>query len=219
MFGLGKAAPFDREHTLRRAEEFRGRKKPKQAIAELRKVIAIDPKDAVAHAKLGPLLITAGHHTEALESFRITADDLDARGFSDKALSLWLQIAQTKISDLDAWEKVTQFHVTRGRKADGVNVLLLAADLQEGKEGRGRAIHLLNDALLFEPQNLEATLMLAPLLVKEKCGSEARTLLENALTFTEGADARSVRWTQLVLFPSFKTLWRWLRSRNGATPR
>lgn len=219
MFGLGKAAAFDREETLRRAEEFRGRKKPKKAIAELRKVIAIDPKDAVAHAKLGPLLVTTGRHTEALESFRITADDLDARGFTDKAQSLWLQIAQTRVSDLDAWEKVTQFHVTRGRKADGVNVLLLAADLQEGKEGRGRAIHLLQDALLFEPQNLEAILMLAPLLVKEKRAPDAHTLLENALTFTEGADARGVRWTQFVLFPGFRTLWSWLRSRNGTTTR
>ena len=212
MFGFGKSAPFDREDTLRRAEEFRGRKKPKKAIAELRKVIANDPKDAVAHAKLGPLLVTAGQHQEALESFRITADDLDARGFSDKALSLWLQIAQTRVSDLDAWEKVTQFHVTRGRKADGVNVLLLAADLQEGKEGRGRAIHLLQDALLFEPKHLEATLLLAPLLVKTKRAPEAHALLENALTFTEGSQARSVRRKLFLLFPGFRTLWRWLRS-------
>ena len=137
MFGFGKAAPFDREETLRRAEDFRGRKKPKKAIAELRKVIAIDPKDAVAHAKLGPLLVSAGQQSEALESFRIAANDLDARGFSDRALSLWLQIAQTKVSDLDAWEKVTQFHVARGRKAEGVKVLLLAAGRSAGP-GRPR---------------------------------------------------------------------------------
>jgi cytochrome c-type biogenesis protein CcmH/NrfG len=212
MFGFGKAAPFDRDETLRRAEEFRGRKKPKKAIAELRKVLAVDPKDAAAHAKLGPLLISAGQEVEALESFRIAADDLDARGFSEKALSLWLQIAQTKVSDLDAWEKVTQFHVARGRKADGVKVLLLAANAQKGKEGRPRAVHLLEDALLFEPQHLEAILMLAPLLVKEKRAPDARALLETALTFTEGAAARRVRKKLFVLFPGFKTFWRWLRA-------
>lgn len=212
MFGFGKAAPFDREETLRRAEEFRSRKKPKKAIAELRKVIAVDPKDAAAHSKLGPLLVSAGQPAEALESFRIAADDLDARGFADKALSLWLQIAQTKVSDLDAWEKVTQFHVARGRKADGVKVLLLAATMQEGKEGRPRAVHLLEDALIFEPQHLEATLLLAPLLVKVGRGPDARTLLENALTFTSGAATRRVRRKLFTLFPGFKTLWRWLRS-------
>ena len=212
MFGFGKAAPFDREETLRRAEEFRSRKKPKKAITELRKLLAVDPKDATAHAKLGPLLVSAGEPAEALESFRITADDLDARGFSDKALSLWLQIAHTKVSDLDAWEKVTQFHVTRGRKADGVKVLLQAAVLQRGKEGRPRAVHLLEDALIFEPQHLEAIVILAPLLVKEHRAPDARTLLENALTFTSGSATRRVRKKLFTLFPGFKTFWRWLRA-------
>jgi cytochrome c-type biogenesis protein CcmH/NrfG len=212
MFGFGKAAPFDREATLRRAEDFRGKKKPKKAIAELRKVLAVDPKDATAHSKLGPLLISAGQPAEALESFRIAADDLDARGFSDKALSLWLQIAQTKVSDLDAWEKVTQFHVTRGRKADGVKVLLQAAAAQQGSEGRPRAIRLLENALLFEPHHLEAIFSLAPMLKKEQRGPEARALLENALTFVAGAQTRRVKRRLFTLFPGFKTFWSWLRS-------
>lgn len=212
MFGFGKTAPFDRDATLRRAEEFRGRKKPKKAIAELRKVLAVDPADPAAHAKLGPLLISAGQPAEALESFRIAADDLDARGFADKALSLWLQIAQTKVNDLDAWEKVTQFHVSRGRKADGVKVLLQAASLQQGKEGRPRAVRLLEDALLFVPQHLEATLALAPLLAKEGRRPDARALLEGALTFTTGPDQRRVHKRLFLLFPGFRTLWRWLRA-------
>jgi cytochrome c-type biogenesis protein CcmH/NrfG len=212
MFGFGKEAPYDREATLRRAEEFRSRKNPKKAIAELRKVLAVDPTDATAHAKLGPLLVSAGQPTEALESFRISAENLDARGFSDKALSLWLQIAQTKVSDLPAWERVTQFYVERGRKPDGVKVLLLAANAQAGREGRPRAVHLLEQALRFEPQHLEAILVLAPLLVKEKRANDARRLLEGALTFTSGVVTRRVRKKLFVLFPGFRTLWHWLRA-------
>jgi Tfp pilus assembly protein PilF len=212
MFGFGKATPFNRDETFRRAEEFRGRKKPKKAIAELRKVLAVDPKDALAHAKLGPLLISTGQQAEALESFRIAADDLDARGFSDKALSLWLQIAQTKVFDLDAWEKVTQFHVSRGRKAEGVKVLLQAASVQEGKAARPGAIRLLESALVLEPQRLDAILPLAPLLKKEGRGQDARTLLESALTFTTGPALKKVKWKLFALFPGFRTFWNWLRS-------
>lgn len=209
MFGLGRAEPFDRDATLRRAEEFRSRRKPKKAITELRKVLAVDPRDAVAHAKLAPLLVSAGRGTEALESLRIAADDLDARGFSDKALSLWLQIAQTKVNDLDAWEKVSQFHVARGRKADGVKVLLQAAAVQRDP---ALGVRLLEDALVFEPKHLEVTLSLAPLLVKVKRREDARELLEQALSFTAGAATRRVRKTLFVLFPGFGTLWRWLRA-------
>ncbi|MFT3713615.1 MAG: hypothetical protein QM817_38650 [Archangium sp.] len=171
MFGFGKSTPPTRDELLRRAEDFRTHKKPKKAVAELRKVLELDPKDAAAHGKLGPLLIQLGKKDEALISFRIAADDLDARGFADKALSLWLQIAQARVSDMDAWEKVTQFHVSRGRKAEGVKVLVEAASLQENdRDGRPRAMRLLHDALMFEPRHGEATLMLAPLMIKRSCG-------------------------------------------------
>jgi tetratricopeptide (TPR) repeat protein len=213
MFGFGKSAPPSRDELLRRAEEFRSRKKPKKAVAELRKILAADPNDATAHGKLGPLLIQLGKKKEALESFRIAADDLDARGFADKALSLWLQIAQARRSDLDAWEKVTQFHVSRGRKAEGVKVLLEAAGMQDkDREGRPRAMRLLHDALMFEPRHAEAVLMLAPILVKEKQPGEARTLLEGALEWARGKELKRMRWQLFFYFPGFKTFWRWLRA-------
>lgn len=212
MLGFGKAAPFDREATLRLAEDFRSRKKPKKAITELEKIIKADPRDAAAHAKLGPLLVQTGQQKRAIESFRIAANDLDARGFAEKALSLWLQIAQTLISDLGAWQKVAQFHAGKGRKADGVKVLIQAADLQDGKEGRARAVLLLRDVLLFDPRHLDGTLKLAKLLVKDGHKDEARALLDNALTFSAGPSVKRIRRAQLSLFPGFRTLWRWIRS-------
>lgn len=213
MFGFGKKTPPTRDELLRRAEEFRSRKKPKKAVAELRKALATDPKDAAVHAKLGPLLVQLGKKGEALESFRIAADDLDARGFADKALSLWLQIAQARVSDLDAWEKVTQFHVSRGRKAEGVKVLLEAAALQApDREGRPRAMRLLHDALIFEPKHVEAILMLAPLMLKEKLRGEARELLEGALQWASGRDLKRLRWQVFFYWPGFRTFWRWLRA-------
>lgn len=212
MFGFWRPAPWDRDATLRRAEEFRSRGKPKKAIAQLRKVLEHDPRDALAHGRLAPLLLQLGKREEALVSLRVAADDFDARGFGDKSLSLWLQIAQAKVTDLDAWQKVTQFHVAKGRKAEGVKVLLLAADAQEGREGRPRAILLLQDVLLFEPRHLEATLWLAKLLSKERRRDEARALLDAAVEFSTGADLKHVRRTMFFLFPGFRTFWRWLRA-------
>ncbi len=217
MFGFGKSTPPSREELLRRAEDFRGRKKPKKAVAALREVLAADPKDATAHARLGPLLMQLGRRDEALESFRIAAGDFDARGFIEKASSLWLQIAQARVSDLDAWEKVTQFHAARGHKADAVKVLLDAAERQEGREGRPRAIHLLEDALLFEPRHLEATVRLAPLLARERRRDEAKALLESALGWATPHEAKRLRWLLFFHWPGPRTFWRWLRN-PPATP-
>lgn len=214
VFGFFSSPPLTREQLLRQAEELRGRRKPKKAIKVLRKVLTETPKDPEVHAKLGPLLMQLGKRDEALESFRIAADDLDARGFSDKSLSLWLQIAQARRSDLDAWEKVSQFHVSKGRKAEGVKVLYDASalQLQDGAAGRERAIRLLRDVLLFDPKHLDGVLSLAPLLKKEGQLDEAKALLEDALGFAEGAQQRRVRRAQFFLTPGFRTLWRWFRA-------
>ena len=213
MFSFGKTVEFDREVSLRLAEDFRAKKKPKKAIAELEKVLKVNPADAGAHAKLGPLLVQLGERLRAAESFRIAADDLDARGFKDKALSLWLQVAQTRITDLGAWQKVAQFHAARGRKADGVKVLLQAADLQEGKAGRANAIALLRDVLVLDARHLDATLELAPLLAKSGEKAEARALLEDAASWSAGKALQRVRKAQFSLSPGFGTLWRWLRRK------
>lgn len=213
MFSFGKPVEFDRDVSLRLAEEFRAKKKPKKAVAELEKVLKANPSDAGAHAKLGPLLAQLGDRFRAAESFLIAANDLDARGFKDKALSLWLQVAQTRITDLGAWQKVAQFHAARGHKADGVKVLLQAADLQEGKEGRANAISLLRDVLVLDAHHLDATLELAPLLAKSGEKAEARALLDDAASWSAGPALKRVRKAQFALSPGVGTLWRWLRGR------
>lgn len=213
MLLFGDSTPVDRETSLRRAEEFRAKKKPKKAVAELEKVLKLNPSDPGAHAKLGPLLVQIGERKRAVESFRIAADDLDARGFKDKALSLWLQVAQAKVSDLGAWQKVAQFHAARGHKADGVKVLIQAADIQEGKEGRERSVLLLRDVLVLDGRHLDATLKLAPLLAKTGEKEEAKTLLANAASFSAGPALKRVRKAQFSLSPGFGTFWRWVRGK------
>jgi cytochrome c-type biogenesis protein CcmH/NrfG len=212
MFGLGKDTPLDRAALLRKAEELRGRNQPKKAIAELKKLLALDPNDVQAHSRLGPLLVLTGDPKQAVPSLRVAAADLDARGFMDKSLSVWLQVAQLEQVDVEAWEKVANAHVLRGRKADAVKALLQGAECQLGTAGRPRAVRLLRGALTIEPHHLESTLLLARVLKKQRAREEAAALLEAAVGWARGSALKRVRWTQWVLFPGFGTFWRWLRT-------
>lgn len=211
MFGFGKTEPLDRDAVLRRAEEFRARKKPKKAVAELKRLLANNPRDAGAHAKLGPLLTSLGRPIEALDSYRIAAADYDQRGFFEKAQSLWLQVAEIDVTDLALWKRVSEFHIKRGHPLEGSKLLFRAAGLQT-KKHHTVSIQLLTEGLVHEPKNIEATLQLAPLLVKENQRDEAHALLESALTWTTGRWTKRVRKLQFRLFPGFSTLWRWLRA-------
>ncbi len=212
MFGFGRRVEIGKEEHLRRAEAFRSSKRPKKAIAELKKILVSNPQDPQVHAKLGPLFMLTGQRDEALKSFRVAADDFDARGFAAKSMSLWLQIAQAKVTDLGAWEKVTQFHLLAGRKAEGIKVLLSAAAAQLGPAGRPRAVELLRHVLTLSPRHLKGTLALAPLLKKQRQLEEARGLLNEVLQGCTGSEVRRVRKAQFQLTPGLKTLWQWLRA-------
>lgn len=211
MFGFGKTAAMDKEQLLRRAEDLRARRRPKQAVAVLRQILTQHPKDPAVHAKLGPLLASLGKPVEALDSFRIAATDLEARGFSERAHSLWLQVAEVDVTDLEVWKKLSRFHQARGHAAEAAKLLFRGATLQTQKH-RTEQVWLLTQALSFDAHHLDATLMLAPLLVKERHADDARALLEGALTWCNRKAARRIRRLQFRLFPGLRTLWRWLRS-------
>ena len=210
MFGLGKTTPIDRDALLRRAEDLRARRKPKKAAALLQKILTQHPKDPQVHARLGPLLVTLGRPVDALDSFRIAADDYEQRGFTEKAHSLWLQVAEVDVTDLDLWKKLSLFHQARGHQAEAAKLLFRGATLQTNRH-RAERMWLLNQALTCDAHHLEATLMLAPLLVKERHRDDAKALLESALRWCKGRSEKRVRRMQLRLFPGLRTFWRWLR--------
>lgn len=212
VFGFGKERPFDRQEALRAAEDWRAKKKPKKAIAELQKILAVDPNDAVAHARIAPLLVLAGQAQQAEPSLRIAAADLEARGFADKALSLHLQRAEIDVRNTEAWETVARLHSLRGRAIEGSRVLVTGASRQQGRDGRPRAIQLLKGALALTPDQLDLLLQLARLSRKEGLADEARALLDRAVSISSGKTLKRVRWAYFSLFPGFGTFWRWLRA-------
>ena len=166
----------------------------------------------MAHARLGPLLVSTGEAKAAVPSLRIAARDLEAKGFADKAVSLHMQLAAIDPGDLWAWETASRLHVSRGRTADAVKVLALGASRQGGADGRAKAIKLLRDALALSGDDSELLLALARRLRQAGETVEARALIERALERTEGPARKRARWTAFVLFPGLGTLWRWLRA-------
>lgn len=205
------ARAVDRTNRLRAAEDWRAKRKPKKAIAELRRILEVEPRDPQVHARLAPLLVMTGDAKSAIPSLRIAARDLEARGFADKAVSLHLQLAAIDPTDLWAWEMASRLHVHRGRTAEAVKVLRLGARRQRGADGGVRALRLLREAVTLAATDRELLLELARRERRAGHASEARSLLDRALSSADGAGRRQVRWVSFVLFPSFSALWRWLR--------
>jgi tetratricopeptide (TPR) repeat protein len=212
MLGMGKAKPFDRQETLRVAEQLRSKGKWKKAAIEFKKILAHVPADAEVHGKLAPILVTLGERAAASKSYLVAAEGHINKGFADKAIAIYLQAADLDPTDHKLYEKVARLHQERGRKAEAIKVLCDGAKKQKGRDGRTKAIRLYQCAIALDSHHLEATLGLARSLSSDGRGKEARKLLEQFATFAKGTALKKVRGLQFRLLPTPGAFFRWLKA-------
>ena len=206
--------PRNRTELLAQADRARSRGRLKKAIAGYREALALSPGDPAIHAKLAPLLVRRRLKPEALESFALAADGQLKAGFTDRAISLRRQAAETFPEELSLWEELTHLYLGRERRADAVAALLAGARALRRPPHREIGIQVLRRALELDPRHVEATLLMARLLAR--CGrtGEALPLLDALDGRVAGATRRRARRLAFRLSPTPRRLWRWMRAAD-----
>lgn len=208
---FGKKEPPSRAELITQADHARAKGKLKKAIAGYRKALELEPKDPAVLVKLAPLLARVNEFEASLQSFRAAAQGLLDKGFSDKALAVYTQAAETFPTQVSLWQQVAQMNIARGRRADAVKTFLRGRILLSGKNERREAIALLKEALTLEPTLFDPRLDLALLLARQRQPAEAMALLEPMVKQLKGRQLQQVRWTMLRVSPGLGAAWRWLR--------
>ncbi|MET0401302.1 MAG: BTAD domain-containing putative transcriptional regulator [Cystobacter sp.] len=208
---FGRKAPPTRSELVVAADRARSKGKLKRAIQGYRKALELEPKDPTLLGKLAPLLARTNETDAALKSFRDAAQLHLDKGFSDKALAVYTQAAETFPYQVALWQQVSKMHLDKGRRADAIRVLLRGRFALRRKQERPEAIILLKEAMGLEPSLFEPRLDLARLLARQKQPTEALALLEPMQQLT-GGQLRQVRWAWLCIAPGPGTAWRWLRA-------
>lgn len=90
MFG---SKPSDRARVLADADAARAKGKLKKAVAGYREILSHEPRDAVVHGKLAPLLVREEPY-EAWQGFELAAQDQLQKGFAARAIALYRTAAQ-----------------------------------------------------------------------------------------------------------------------------
>lgn len=215
MSGSSKPKPggkIDRSQVLAEADRLRVKGKFAKAVAEYRKVLLLDAKDADVLAKIAPLLVKLDEKEEALRDFRAAADAYTGRGFVDRAIAVYVQAAAAYPKEELLWERLGQWHYERGRKADAIKALMGGAAQFKGKKGRPTALKLLRQALGYDLTHIDATVALARLLKANGEKPAARALLEELAGRVRGPAVKRLHSARLRLFPGLGSLWKWMRS-------
>ena len=208
-----KEAPFDRARIMSAASTARAKGNRKKAIAEYRRVLAALPDDCEVHAKIAPLLVENKELDAAWASFRLAGEGYHAKGFADKAISIFKQAGSQLPWRVHAFERIAELHLERERRGDAIKILVEARALYRGRADRESALRVLERLLAIDPDRLDAQLDVAWLLKKTGRKAEAHTLLEDLVHKRAGPERRRVRKALFALHPTPASLLRWWLNR------
>jgi tetratricopeptide (TPR) repeat protein len=207
---------FDRAALLARADRHRQAGRVEEAIAGYQEILRWRPDDAVARARLAPLLARAGEREAALAEFRRLAEDQRRAGFPARAISLLKQAAQRWPDEISLTAEAAELELARGRREDAVKALLEGGRRLLETPLRPQGTKLVRRALELHPWHVEGTLLYARTLVLDRRRRDAGRLLDGLARRTLGEARRQAVAAGARLAPSPRRLWRWLRTRGSA---
>ena len=206
---------YDREAILRSGEKAERKGDRPKAIAEYEKVLRWEPENRTLHQKMAVLLAEERRDAPAWSHFVAAAEGHVKDGFLDKAVAVYTQASGYLATRVDLWTALSDLHVRRGRRADGVKACLDGRRAFRKLQQHQQAGQLLRRALEIEPFHVEATLDLARLRRRTGGKEEARRLLHGIAVRNQGKTLRRIRAAQVRLSPTPAAMWRWLRAALG----
>jgi tetratricopeptide (TPR) repeat protein len=175
-------------------------------------VLEADPTDLTVHARIAPLLAAAGDRDGSLLSFRAAADGQSKAGFHERALSLFIQASEHFPDEEPLWPEIARLHLQRGRRAEAVVALTAGGWRLYLDRQYAVAERVLRLALQFEPDDADATAILARVLARSGRRAEAVQLLEGIAGRAQGRRLAAVRGILFRVHPTLEHLWGWARA-------
>jgi pilus assembly protein FimV len=126
-----------------------------KAIALYKKVLNIDPRKMEAHLALGDLNAEKGLTGNALENYKIVADDYTHQKQTAKALEIYQKMADLSPSNVAFQIKLGDMYAKEGMKDKSAKAYLAAADAHLSKNEFKDARHLFEKILAVDPGNKE----------------------------------------------------------------
>jgi tetratricopeptide (TPR) repeat protein len=202
----------ERRHLLDAANEARSRGKKCKAITIYRHILSEDGDDLEIAFQLAELLAAEGEGFEAWNLFRnIGRAHMRARRH-DQCLATFQEATRSLPFEFEAWRITAELLLKFGREEQAQLILLEGRRQFRTRFDRAQAIELLRLARKIEPWDHSVVMDLAGLYAQSDQPREALLLLDRLAVHSEGSELRALRWTQLLISHSFRSLRLWLRT-------
>lgn len=206
---------FQRRDILNEAQRARARGRFQRAVQLYEYVLAVDPDDLEAAARLAPLLALLGRNFEAWRRFRCVGKQLLAQRRTEWALAVFRDATRCLPQEFEAWRITAEIERKLGRPEAAYETLLDGRTRFRTMLQRDQAVALLELALEIDPWAPDVLMDLAQLYARGGQEERAIAVLEGLARRSDGAWPRRVRAAQWRITWSPQHAWLWL---NAAIP-
>ncbi len=157
---------INRDRVRREAEKLVQKGKVEQAIREYKKLLKVNPNDAVAINRIGDLYGRLGRVEEAVELYERLADHFSQDGFANKAIAILKKINRLMPQRLEIFEKLGELYVQQGLMVEARSQYEILAEWHARNGDMERALHVQRKLAELDPGNHMVQLRLADALVQ-----------------------------------------------------
>ena len=127
----------------------------REAIATLKKIIAVDSANTETATRLADLYAQAGLPSEARQHYLQIAEALTRKGQTRDALSVYSKVVELDSSNTSTRIKLGELYLCEGMNEQAYDAFVTAAEHLAGKGENRRALNAYNEALAIRPDSVE----------------------------------------------------------------
>jgi len=136
----------------------------REAIAALKKLIAVDSANTETATKLADLYAQAGLPSEARLYYLQIAEALTRKGRTLEALSVYSKVVELDSSNTSTRIKLGELYLREGMNEQAYDAFVTAAEHLAGKGENRRALNAYNEALSIRPDSIEVLTVVRKLM-------------------------------------------------------
>ncbi len=151
-----------------------------KAIAEYKRALEKDPKDATVRLRVGDLYVKIAKKDEAVKEYTEAAKIYSQKGFYLKAIAVYKQILKLDEKHMEISLKLADLYTKQGLRVDAIAALSTLLNFYEKKARIDETVDILKKMTSIDPQNIGIRLKLAEYYQKKGFQNDALTEYEAA---------------------------------------
>jgi tetratricopeptide (TPR) repeat protein len=171
----------DKQKALDSAQKFLQKGQIDKAILEYRKVCEADPEDMRSLQKLGDLYARQGSRQEAVATYMKLAEQLTARGFANRAVSIYKQVLQLNPLLVPVYVKLSELFMELGLSKDARIFNQRAIEILQKTGNQDDLLALLRRVVEGDPEDAISRINLAETYLRVGDTADAIRELEASL--------------------------------------